>query len=233
MIKEAGGDAFRLCFQCGLCTVSCPWNHVRTFMPHKLITQSKFGLIELGEEDWWLCSTCNLCVSRCPREVAITDVLRSVRNITLEFDCRTAPESLRSAMGSLTGLGNPWGGEKEKRTEWTGDLEIKTFDEETPLLYFSCCVPAYDPKMKQVAQATSRILQATGAQFGILGSKESCGGESVRKVENNEIFQNLARHNIEAFNEAEVREMVVTSPHCYVTFKNEYPHWDASSRSLM
>jgi len=77
MIREAGGEAFRSCFQCGLCTASCPWNNVRIFMPHKKITESKFGLVELSEEDWWLCSTCNMCVSRCPRGVAITDVIRA------------------------------------------------------------------------------------------------------------------------------------------------------------
>lgn len=223
MVKDAGGEAFRLCFQCGLCTASCPWNHVRTFMPHKMITQSKFGLVELGEEEWWLCSTCNMCVSRCPRGVGITDIMRSVRNITLEFDYRTAPESLRSAMGSLMGSGNPWGGKREDRIEWTKDQDIKEFDKETELLYFSCCVPAFDQKMMNVAIATSNILKKTGANFGILGNKENCCGESVRKAGNNEAFENLASGNIEAFNELGVKDVVVTSPHCYVSFKDEYP----------
>ncbi len=46
MVKEAGGEAFKMCFQCGLCTVSCPWNYVRTFMPHQIITQTKFDLVK-------------------------------------------------------------------------------------------------------------------------------------------------------------------------------------------
>ena len=113
MIKDAGGEAFKLCFQCGLCTVSCPWNYVRIFMPHKIITQTKFGLVELGEEKWWLCSTCNMCVSRCPREVAITDIIRSVRKIILEFGYRAVPKSLQIVMGNLTSVGNPWGEEHD------------------------------------------------------------------------------------------------------------------------
>jgi Fe-S oxidoreductase len=223
MIKDAGGEAFKLCFQCGLCTVSCPWNHVRTFMPHKMITEAKFGLVELEGEDWWLCSTCNMCVSRCPREVGITDIMRSVRNIILELEYRMAPESLRTAMGSLTGSGNPWGGEREKRADWAKDMDIPAFSEDTELLYFPCCTPAYDPKMKNVARATAGLLQITGANFGILGAKESCCGESVRKAGNDSLYKKLAKSNIDAFNEVGVKEIIVTSPHCYTTFKEEYP----------
>jgi heterodisulfide reductase subunit C len=40
-IKEAGGGIFNLCFQCDLCTVSCPWNTVRTFLPHKVIREAQ------------------------------------------------------------------------------------------------------------------------------------------------------------------------------------------------
>jgi Fe-S oxidoreductase len=223
MIKDAGGETFRSCFQCGLCTASCPWNNVRTFMPHKKITESKFGLVELGEEDWWLCSTCNMCVSRCPRGVAITDVIRAVRNITLNSIPRAVPASLRSAVASLKSAGNPWGGARDERAEWTRDLAIPSVNGQTEMLYFSCCVPAYDPKMGSVAKATARILKETGANFGILGSKEACCGESVRKAGNYEVFEKLAMSNIDAFRESGVKQIVASSPHCYDTFKNEYP----------
>ena len=223
MIKEAGGEAFRACFQCGLCTASCPWNNVRTFMPHKKITESKYGLVELGEEDWWLCSTCHLCVSRCPRGVAITDVIRAVRNITLGSLPRAVPASLKSAVASLKSKGNPWGGHRDERTEWARDLAIPSVSGETERAYFSCCVPAYDPKMGNVARATARILEGTGARFGVVGAKESCCGESVRKAGNYEVFERLAGSNIDAFRESGVREVIVTSPHCFRTFKNEYP----------
>jgi Fe-S oxidoreductase len=223
MIKEAGGEAFRSCFQCGLCTAGCPWNDVRTFMPHKKITESKFGLVDLGEEDWWLCSTCHMCVSRCPRGVAITDVIRAVRNITQDNVARAVPVSLRSAMASLKNAGNPWGGARDERADWARDLAVPTVGKETEIAYISCCVPAFDSKMTNVARATVRILKETGANFGILGAKESCCGESVRKAGNYAIFENLAASNIKVLRESGIKEVIVTSPHCYETFKNEYP----------
>jgi len=223
MIKEAGGEAFRSCFQCGLCTASCPWNNVRTFMPHKMITQSKFGLVELSEEDWWLCSTCNMCVSRCPRGVAITDVMRAIRNITLDSVPRAVPASLKNALGSLKNAGNPWGGARSDRAEWVRDLDIPMVGADAQTLYFSCCTPAFDPKMGNIARTTATILKQTGAKFGILGPKESCCGESVRKTGNFSLFESLAKNNIKAFQESGVKEIIVTSPHCYGAFKNEYP----------
>ena len=232
MIKEAGGEAFRKCFQCGLCTASCPWNQVRTFLPHKMITESKFGLVELDEEGWWLCSTCNMCVSRCPRGVAITDVIRAVRNITIDSVPRAVPESLRSALASLKSAGNPWGGLRDERSNWARDLAIPPMSEERDTLYFSCCVPAFDPKMGNVARAAARILKKTGADFGIVGTKESCCGESVRKAGNYDLFDKLARSNIKVFRESGVKQIITSSPHCYVTFKDEYPGLDGDFEAI-
>ena len=36
-IKASGGDAFKSCYQCGLCDTVCPWNRVRTFSMRKLV----------------------------------------------------------------------------------------------------------------------------------------------------------------------------------------------------
>jgi Fe-S oxidoreductase len=233
LIKEAGGDAFKLCWQCGLCSASCPWNTVRTFMTHRMICQSRYGLVDLEDEDWWLCSTCNLCVSRCPRGVAITDIIRAARKIMLEFQYERAPASLRSSIGNLSSEGNPWGNERSKRAEWARDLGIQPFSsQEHDVLYFPCCVPAYDPKLGSVARATALLLRLTGASFGILGAKESCCGESVRKAGHESLFGSLMKSNLAAFKESGVKEMVVTSPHCLTTFKQDYPGPEGETRVL-
>ncbi|MBN2034584.1 MAG: (Fe-S)-binding protein, partial [Deltaproteobacteria bacterium] len=233
LIKEAGGDAFKLCWQCGLCSASCPWNMVRTFMPHKMICQSRYGLVELEDAEWWLCSTCNLCVSRCPRGVAITDIIRAIRKIMLEFQFEKAPASLRSAVGNLRGQGNPWGNERSKRALWAENLGIQPYSsEDHDVLYFPCCVPAYDAKLGSVARATALLLQATGARFGILGEKENCCGESVRKAGHESLFESLMQGNLAVFKENRIREIIVTSPHCLTTFTQEYPGLKGETKIL-
>ena len=221
LIKEAGGEVVKLCFQCGLCTTTCPWNIVRNFIVHKIVRQAQFGLANFDDEDWWLCTTCNACVSRCPRGVGIADVMEAVRRIIVEAGF--IPASLHTVMSSLSSVGNPVLEEREKRADWAQGLEVKAFTPGTELLYFPCCVPAYDSRVRSVARATANILRKVGVDFGILGVKESCCGESVRKAGDESLFLSLAQSNIDAFVEAGVKKIVVTSPHCYSTFKSEYP----------
>ena len=223
IIKEAGGDAFKLCFQCGLCSGVCPWNDVRSFIVRRIIHQAQLGLVDFEDEDMWLCATCRACVERCPRGVGIIDIMRAMRRAISELGIAKVPDSLRIAIKNISGLGNPSGEPAENRADWAKDLNVKPYTRGTEILYFSCCIPAYDPQVKRVARATASILSKAGVDFGILGTKEVCCGESARKAGQENLFQSLAKRNIAAFSGAGVKKIVVTSPHCYNTFKNEYP----------
>lgn len=149
--------------------------------------------------------------------------MKALRNIIVEMGAGYCPESLRVTLKNIAGTGNPLGEAPENRTDWAKDLEVKPFSQGTEVLYFSCCVPAYDPNVKRVARAMASVLNSAGVDFGVLGSRESCCGESVRKAGNESLFQTLAQSNIGAFVENGVKRIVVSSPHCYHTFKNEYP----------
>ena len=99
-------------------------------------------------------------------------------------------------MANLTSEGNSLGGEREKRAEWTQGLPVKTYAEGMEVLYFTGCYLSYDPRMREVAVATATILNKAGVDFGILGTKESCCGESIRKTGNEDLFKRLAKENI-------------------------------------
>ena len=49
--------------------------------------------------------------------------------------------------------------------------------------------------------------------------------DSIRKTGNEELFRRLAKENIKAFIDNGVKKVLVSSPHCYHTFKNEYPEF--------
>ncbi len=223
IIKEEGGDTFKSCYQCGTCSGTCPWNLVRSFIVRKLMHQGKLGLIDFENEDMWLCVTCRACVQRCPRGVEIIDVMKAFRRAIVELNVAKVPDSLRITLKNISSVGNPMGEPPEKRTDWAKDLDIKTYAKGTEILYFPCCIPQYDRDIHRMARATVSILKKANVDFGTLGVKEVCCGESARKAGNESLFQNLAQTNINAFVDAGVKKIVTTSPHCYHTFKNEYP----------
>jgi len=226
IIKESGGEAFKLCYQCGLCDTVCPWNRVRPFSMRKIVRQATFGLTEIENEDIWLCTTCGTCPQQCPRGVKIIECGVSLRRIATEY--RVFPASAKpipAISASLVGDGNPLNEERKKRAEWAEGHSVKTFTEGMEILYFPGCYLCYDPRLKKVARATANILTRAGVDFGILGSKENCCGESIRKTGDEELFKRLARENINTFIENGVKKILVSSPHCYHTFKNEYPEF--------
>ncbi len=228
-IKEAGGEAFKFCYQCGKCDVVCPWNRVRNFSIRKIIREATFGMPEIEFEDIWRCTTCGTCPAQCPRGVKQIEVGVSLRRIASGYGVFPGSvRAVRAAMGSLATEGNPLSEERSKRDAWAAGLDVKPFSEEMEILYFVGCYYSYDPRMKKVAQATAKILQKAGVNFGILGSDENCCGESIRKAGGEDVFKNLAKENIKAFIDRGVKKILVSSPHCYHTFKNEYPEFMVS-----
>lgn len=223
-IHEAGGSTYRLCYQCGKCDAVCPWNRVREFSIRKVIREAAFGLTEIENEDIWRCTTCGTCVARCPRGVEQIDLGVSLRRLASNYDVFAgSSKSAAAVRGSLTTEGNPLSGERGARGDWAGDLPVKPFAEGTEYLFFGCCYLSYDPRMKKVARATAAILDKAGVDFGYLGSKESCCGESIRKTGAEDVYKGLAKGNIKTFIDAGVKRIIVSSPHCLETFKNEYP----------
>ena len=226
VIKASGGEAFKRCFQCGLCDVVCPWSRVRTFSMRKIVRQAAFGLTDIESEDIWRCTTCGRCPQKCPRDVQQIESGMALRRIATEYG--VFPKSvtpIRTVSGSLIGEGNPVGEDRKKRADWAEGLSVKMFTEGTDILYFPGCYLCYDPRLKKVARATAHILNRAGVDFGILGSKENCCGESIRKTGDEALFKRLARENIKTFIDHGVKKILVSSPHCYHTFKNEYPEF--------
>jgi Fe-S oxidoreductase len=226
IIKMKGGDAFKLCYQCGKCDTVCPWNRVRIFSMRKIVREAAFGLTEIESEDIWRCTTCGRCPQQCPRDVKQIDSGVALRRVATEYGVFPKPvRAIRTVSASLAGQGNPLNEERQKRADWAEGLSVNTFAEGMEILYFPGCYLSYDPRLKKVARSTANILKRAGVEFGILGARETCCGESIRKTGDEELFKRLARENIKAFIDNGVKRILVSSPHCYHTFKNEYPEF--------
>ena len=223
VILEAGGEPLKLCYQCGLCTGICPWNQVRSFVVRRIMHQAQLGAIDFGGEDVWTCVTCGACVQRCPRGVEIIDIMRAIRRAVASLGIGVVPDALRISAKNIAGVGNPLGEAPEKRNDWAKELKVKEFASGTDLLYFPCCIPSYDPDAKTVARSTAIVFNKLGLDYGLIGTEAKCCGESIRKAGHEDTFLSLAQNNIQLFNSNGVKTVVASSPHCYYTFKYEYP----------
>ncbi len=221
-IVEAGGEDLNLCYQCATCTGSCPWTFVEPLNMRELIHLAQLGLDGYEGDQLWKCTTCGTCTDRCPRDVGIIQLVRSIRMMIGESGL--IPPTLRGVLGSVRGDGNPWKGDRAERNAWAEEAGVEAFDAARhEYLLYACCMPSYDPRSRRVVEALAKVLRAAGVTFGVLGTEESCCGESVRKIGNEEVFEQLAGDNGELFAQRGVKKVLVTSPHCMHTFKNEYP----------
>jgi Fe-S oxidoreductase len=226
VVKAKGGEAFKRCYQCGLCDAVCPWNRVRDFSMRRIVREAAFGMTNIEDDEIWRCTTCGSCPQQCPRDVKQIESGVALRRIATEYGVfASTARPVRGVAASLTAEGNPLNEKRAKRADWAEGLGVPAFAEGMEILYFPCCYLAYDPRLKRVARATAALLNRAGVDYGILGTLESCCGESIRKTGDEELFRRLARQNIKTFIDHGVQKILVSSPHCYHTFKNEYPEF--------
>jgi heterodisulfide reductase subunit C len=66
------------CFQCGVCTGSCPSGKYTSLNVRRIIKDSIKNDIS-DKTDLWMCTTCYNCQERCPRGIKVTDAILSLR----------------------------------------------------------------------------------------------------------------------------------------------------------
>ena len=87
-VKNISGENVLSCYQCGLCSGSCPLRFAMDLSPTQVIRLIQLGSIEkiLSSNTFWICSTCFSCFARCPREINITKIMEALRQIKLRRD---------------------------------------------------------------------------------------------------------------------------------------------------
>ena len=192
----------------------------------KIVWEATLGMTDIESDDIWLCSTCGSCPQQCPRDVKQIESGVSLRRVATEYGVfAPTAKPIRGVAASLTVEGNPLTEKRQDRAKWSEGLSVKPFTEEMEYLYLSCCYLSYDARLKKVVAATAKVLNKAGVDYGILGTSENCCGESIRKTGDEDLFKRLAKGNIKTFVDSGVKKILVSSPHCYQTFKNEYPEF--------
>jgi len=91
------------------------------------------------------------------------------------------------------------------------------------ILFWVGCSGSFDQRAQKITQAFVSILEKVGINYAILGKEEMCTGDPVRRAGNEFMFQMMAYQNIQVLNNYGIKKIVTACPHCFNTFKNEYP----------
>jgi Fe-S oxidoreductase/nitrate reductase gamma subunit len=177
----------------------------------------------IDSETFWSCTTCMACVEACPVGINHVDqIVENRRNMVLMQG--EVPTEAQKTLKALENRGNPYG-PPEARTEWIGELKVPVVKagDEVEYLYWVGCVSAFDKRKQKIARSLVTIMNQAGLSYGILGNAEGCSGDPARRLGEENLFQTLAKGNIETLKSVKFKYLVANCPHCFNTIKNEYP----------
>ena len=100
--SRPGGENLMMCYSCGSCTATCPISEIDdSFNPRMIIKKSLLGYKEevLNDDDLWKCIQCRRCVAHCPQNVKFADIMRVLRNMSIEAGYY--PEELKDKIDKL------------------------------------------------------------------------------------------------------------------------------------
>ncbi len=240
-------DAYA-CIMCNRCQEVCPaYNTGKALSPSALEINKRYFLnsdgdrlltkadelpplleFALSESALWACTTCGACVEICPVGNEPLYDLLGIRRDRVLMESQF-PRQLQNAFNGMERNGNPWN-MNEDRLAWTKadeSIKVPTVNEnpDFEILYWVGCAGAFDQKGQRIARAFAKILNHANVNFAVLGNDESCTGDSARRAGNEYLFAMLAENNVQTLNNAGVKKIVTTCPHCLHTLKNEYPQF--------
>jgi len=179
----------------------------------------------MDETLFWSCLICKRCTELCPSDVHFVEFVREARSLARTYDrfgdCSHS-ETIQTWSRMMTSPGL-----RQNRLTWlTGDLKTS---ENSDTVYFTGCLPYYDPLFKKlnfegvkIARAAVKILNYLGIKPQVLDDEVCCGHDQLWEGDV-ETFRQLAILNLERLKARGVKRVVTTCPECTRTLKIDYP----------
>ncbi|MCL4232654.1 MAG: (Fe-S)-binding protein [Dehalococcoidia bacterium] len=244
-----------VCVRCGRCTEACPaWNAGQPLSPMTIIQDLKTYMNHAGPlllsgqdpaeklngelvggyikaESAWACRTCMACMQECPVMIEHIPTIVDMRRY-LVMEKAEVPATAQAALQNIEQRGHPWRGTQLTRETWIQQLaaegvEVPMFDGTQEYLYWVGCSGALVERNVPITKSVIKLLMGAGVSFGVLGQAEPCTGDPARRLGNEFLFATLAEMNVQTMGEMGIKRVVTACPHCFNTFKNEYPDFGA------
>jgi Fe-S oxidoreductase len=187
----------------------------------------------------WACVTCGACVYECPVDIEHVDMIMDMRRHQVMMES-SFPREAQGMLNNVESSGNPWGIAGDARMQWAKGMEDKVpvipagqpIPADVEYLFFVGCAGASDDRAIKTTRAVATLLAQAGVKFAVLGPQETCNGDPARRIGNEFLFQEMAQANVEKFNATGVKKIITQCPHCFNTFRNEYPDYGGTYEVL-
>jgi len=231
------------CSECGRCQAVCPaYAAGHPLSPKAVVIDLRRHLVAtahgtvspatpvagavIAEERLWSCTTCYACMVACPLRVEPLPKIVDLRRALVEQG--QLDPALTTTLNAARRYGNVFKRPARQRPKWAEELEFTIADareEVVEYLWFVGDHASFHPAMAERSRRFARLLQAAGVSFGLLQADERSSGNDIRRIGEEDLFQELARDNIEAISRCRYRAVVTTDPHAFNTLLNEYPQF--------
>jgi len=174
----------------------------------------------------WQCTTCAACMEACPVFIEQMPKIVDMRRY-LVMEEADFPDSMQEAIMSLEKRGHPFSGTQATRLDWAEGLNVKQIKDgkDAEVLLWVGCGGALIERNQRVTRATAQLLEQAGVNFAVMGREEKCSGDPARRIGNEFLFEQLAKENVSNLNKYAVKKVITACPHCFNTFRNEYPQY--------
>ncbi len=179
------------------------------------------------EQEIWACTTCRNCEDQCPVGNEHLSLIYGMRRHLVLME-GSMPAEAQRMVSNYERQSNPWGISRKARVNWREErpnLDVPTVKEKADFeyLFWVGSMGSYDDRSKKITFDFVKIMNEAGISFAILGNQERSTGDTIRRLGNEYLFQELAEKNISLIEKYNVKKIVTIDPHIYNVIKNEYP----------
>jgi heterodisulfide reductase subunit D len=239
--EEVERDA-HACLQCGYCNFVCPiqlvpglgWEsyrvrgkmyHVRKYAHPGLLgrlTRDRARISEEFVERVYNCTACGYCQVACHVEIEFNDRWEQLKEWFVKNGI--GPLDRHKALRSrVVAKHNPYDEPHESRGDWIPKGAKRSRNPD--VLFFAGCTASY--RQQRIAQDTTRVLDAAGVEYEILGTDEWCCGSPLIRTGQTDVVTDekdgLVKHNLREIEKRGARTVVTACAGCFMTLSHNYP----------
>ena len=238
---ETGKDVTRIdalqaytCVECGRCTEHCPASNTgKELNPKEIVLGLRAYLnesgpaseepllgVHLSQTAAFQCTTCGACEHQCPVGIQHLPMIIGLRRGAVNTG-KWEDEHGGNLFLNLERHGNPLGISSRERDKFVRQAGLPIYDGSQDYCLWLGCMGSYDPQGQQIVRALARVLDHLEISYGVL-RREKCTGDAARRLGNDLAFEELARFNLEQFEQKKVVRLLSICPHCVRTISEDW-----------